>query len=317
MKTQPHEVLDLVRNSSRILITTPLLPETLEAVKQASRQFPDRVLCVADSAFEGSLEDLAGFEHLQGLEIRLFEATSFDVLGGFHELRTLVIEPTRSAKPSLAVLAHCPNIEELEVDGHAKGLDSLATLRHLRLLRLLRSRTKTLDFLTDHPSLERMELLYSSVRDLSPLKTTPLLTRLMLERVRGLTAKDLGTLAGKPFQLLGLESMPHVEDLEALGPAPIEHLSLDNVRNLRTLVSLRQWPELAMLGLRDANPRDGSLVEVMRNPALQHVAITATLSTDELAALRSTFTGESFWYRGGYVIGTDQPRNTIASRLDV
>ena len=310
----PDKALKRVRDQPRIQIGGPLPPEYLDALKAASRQYPDKELHVYGNAFGGNLEVLAGFEHVHNLLIDVFEATAFDVLAGFGELRRLGIGATRSTKPSMAFLVNCPKIERVWLQGKNKGLDALGALQRLVELRLENLKAKSLSFLAGHPSLERLEILYASTTDLGPLGEMPRLRRLWVARIRGLTSDDLAPLSGSTLDMLALNDAPKIEDLAPLGRPNVRHLSLDNAPNLRTLAPLCGWPSLEVLGLRNAVPRDGSLVEVARMPTLRHLAIAAPVVANELRAIQAVFQGESIWYRGEYLWGSDRPMDIIAER---
>jgi hypothetical protein len=313
---RPEEVLGVLRNSDTVSILEPLSPNQLSALKEASQQFPEVRLYIKN-AFGGNLEELAGFEHLRSLAIDEIDAKSFEVLTGFTELRKLEIYPTRSVVPSIASIANCRKLKKLKIQGHGKGLETIASLKGLVELRLLNLKTKSLEPLTDHPTIERLEILYASTRILAPLATMDRLRRLLLSHIRGLEAMDLEPLSSNRLDMFSLSDEPHVEDLDSLGCANIGHLSLDNLRSLRTLRSLRFWPQLTTLGLRGAHPDDGSLVEVATNPSLRHLAIAMVLPREELRQIQIGFEGVSLSYRGEYLWGVDEPSDIIASRIDL
>ncbi|MGD0881557.1 MAG: hypothetical protein ABSB09_08320 [Acidimicrobiales bacterium] len=311
---KPAEALGRVRYADRIQISHPLPSDYLEALKEASRQFPQKELHVYGSAFSGSLEGLIGFEHVENLTVDLYEATSFDVLSGFTSLRRLGIGTTRSATPSVAFLSNCLSLEDVWLQGKGKGLDAVSSLDHLKVLRLQNLRAHSLEFLAGHPSIERLELLYSSARDFSSLATMEQLRRLWICRIRGLTGTDLTPLSDSPFDMLALNDAGGIEDLSALGGIDIRHLSLTNLPQLQTLGSLRHWPHLELLGIHNAHPSDDSLAEVAANPALSHLAIADKLPHSQLRAIQASFNGESLWYRGDYLWGSDRPEDIIVTR---
>lgn len=311
------DAFDLVRRASRIQIGQPLPASYLDAVKIASRNFPDRGLTVFGDSFSGDLEGLRGFEHIRDLIVLLQGATSFEVLSGFTRLRSLVIGRTRSTRPSMDFLANCAELEDVELEGSNRGLGAVTVLRRLKTLRLRNLRAKSLEFLDHQPSIERLEILYASTTDLAPLSTMKSLRRLWAGRVRGLQSEHLGPLAAVTLDMLALNDAPQLESLEALNQPHVRHLSLDNLSSLRTLQSLQDWPALEVVGVRNSRPSDGSLIDVVRNPSLKHLAIAGRLPQDELRTIQREFDGYSLWYQGEYLFGTDHPRDIIAERTDL
>ena len=145
----PKTAFDFVRHLETIQISAPLSESDLAELQEASRHYPEKPLSVSGhDDFEGDLEWLRGFEHVQNLFIHVYEATSFEVLSGFINLRRLDLGRTRSAKPSLAFLANCPELEEAKLQGANRGLEAVASLDRLRLLRLLNLKVRSLDFLS-------------------------------------------------------------------------------------------------------------------------------------------------------------------------
>jgi hypothetical protein len=116
----------------------------------------------------------------------------------------LTIGQTKSKKPSLDFVADMPHLQTMWVEGQSKGFEVIANLWELRTLRMRVCKQRTFGFLSNHPALERLEVLYSSVRDLQPLATVPLLSRMWLCRFRGLANDDLVPLATKSLGMLSL-----------------------------------------------------------------------------------------------------------------
>jgi hypothetical protein len=314
---RPEEAIDFVRQAGRIQIGYPLPAEHLEALKVAARQSPEKGLTVSGEAFTGSLEGLIGFEHVRDLIILLPGATSFEVLSRFTELRRLIVGETRSTRPSFEFLAHCAQLEDADLEGANRGLGAITVLRRLKTLRLTKLKAMSLEFLAQHPSISRLELLHAGVSDLEPLSTMLCLRRLWIGRLRGLKAKDLGPLRFGHLEMLAVNDAAQVESLETLKDPEISHLSLDNLRRLVTLSDLRHWPCLEVLGVRNARPTDGSLVEAAQNPNLKHLAIAGALPHEEIRSIQRVFCGHSLWYQGEYLFGTDRPPDIIAGRTDL
>jgi hypothetical protein len=223
---------------------------------------------------------------------------------------------TKSKKPSIDFLKHCPRLGYAYIEGHAKGFESIASLNELNELRLRTSPLRTLETLHGHASIERLEILYASTRDLSPLASMPLLRRAWLSRIRGLDSDDLAGLAGKAFEMLALNDQPHVTDLSPLGSPETWQLSLDNLSSLESLEPLTTWPYLERLGLYKCPPADGRYGLLANCPRLRQLAIHAPkMAATELDALMANFRGDSL--SGDQLIGDPPPERLFVQRSDL
>jgi hypothetical protein len=312
----PQQISQLLEQSTRIEVAEPLSVKAWDQLREATKLDPEKALHIyGDNSLDPSLNRLAGFEHLRHLSIHVSTVTSFEELGTFSALQTLALGDTKAKDSSLGFIRGCKSLQEAWIEGHSKDISALTDVSSLRVLRLRALRVKDFEFMRNLP-VERVEILYSKVRDLRPLAFAPKLSRLWLGRIRGLTGSDLAPLRAKPLGLFALNDQPGVQDLSYLGAPDIVHLSLDNLSHIESLEHLRAWPVLTMLGLRKSVPSDGSLIEVAKNAMLRHIAIATTISDAELKAITAVFEGDSLSYRGGMIRG-ERPLGIIASRLDL
>ena len=303
-ETDPDSIEPAVataRRPLRLQFDTPLPDDVLAATAEVLRRHPDVQLRAYGRDLDPGLSWLTGFEHVEHLSIELWDATSFDVLGGFTNLRSLGLGETKSRRPSLSFLRQLEHLDDLWLEAHDKDFDAIGDVASLRRLALRVPRTKTLDPLRGHPSIEVFEMDFGGIRDLSPLADLPGLRALQLYQLRKLHTNDLeplGELAS--LEVLSLGALRNVENLRALarGPAAtLRLLLLERLTGLTTLADLTACAMLEELGLYDTRPADGRLDVLLECPRLNRLVADGTYPDEHVQALSTGFTGETLVLR--------------------
>jgi hypothetical protein len=297
------------RRRVRLQFDEPLSDDVLRAAAESLDRRPDVMLRAYGRRVDPGLGWLSGFEHIEHLSIELWEATSFERLGGFTNLRSLGLGQTRSARPSLAFLRTLQQLEDLWVEGHEKGSATIGALSSLRRLALRVPRMRSLDYLRGHPRLEIFEMTFGGIRDLSPLAEMPALRALELYQVRKLDSEDLDAVgACRSLIVLSLGALRNVHSLRALAQGPADTLrllTLERLTGLATLAELAACRRLEQLGLYDARPGDRRLDVLPLCPRLNRLVVADPYPADQVAALRAGFEGDTLVLHGDGTVRGD------------
>jgi hypothetical protein len=305
----------------RLQFDEPLPVDVLAAAAYAIGRHPETLLRAYGRRIDPSLHWLSGFEHVEHLSIELWEVTSFDVLGGFTNLRSLRLGQTRSARPSLSVLGGLDQLEDLWVERHSNGAEWIGTLPSLQRLALRTPRMKSLDSLRGHPRLEIFEMDFGGIRDLAPLAELPALKALQLYQVRKLDTGDLDALGEcRSLVVVSLGALRNVHSLRALARGPAETLRLlllERLSGLATLADLGSCTRLEQLGLHETRPADRRLDVLLACPRLNRLVVGDAYPAEQIDAVRAGFTGDTLVLRGGGVVRGDMRDVAVRWRAPV
>ena len=139
----PDDIFRIVEGPTHIVVNDMWSEDLLNALRDATALFPEKRVLFNFDSLDPDLATLKGFEHLQHLAIKVRAVTSFDLLAEFTQLRNLELGDTKTNKPSLSFVENCSNLEEIWIEGHAKGFESLPRLSKLKTLRLRTSRVRS------------------------------------------------------------------------------------------------------------------------------------------------------------------------------
>lgn len=209
------------------------------------RHLPEMRSLAADCLMRIENEDEIGkLPKLERLSFGVFELDRPDFLHSLDlgRLTRLTLTETRKRNIDLAALSGCRSLEELYINGHAKGIGTIADLPVLRKLTLSAyAKRNGLDFVEAMPSLIDLTLVLGGRQNLDDLASATLET-LQVLRVRGV--ETLGDLARFPaLTALKIEDQLQITDLD-LGGANLERLWLFNCKNLATLHGLDRQQRL-------------------------------------------------------------------------
>lgn len=277
-------------SSAHAALELPLPEATITAAAAALKHRPEVRLIVGGRVWDRpglSLDWLEEFPHLRSLGVSVYDALDLSPIRHLHDLRRLHVGETKRRSLSLAFLSETPRIEELSIDGTGgRDFDAVATLDRLRIFTLRAARTKTLDPLRGHPTLEGVTVTLGGIRDLTPLATIPNLRALDLWGIRLLDTDDFDAI-GDCHKLGGLSlgALGHIRNLAALarGPAKtLRFLMLENMKGLETLSHLAECKRLEEVFWTDVRPSDGQLDIVA---ALPPDRVHFRMRTEEYLAL--------------------------------
>lgn len=291
----------------RLQFNEPLPDALLAAVSDTLRRHPDVELRAYGLEVDPNLGWLSGLEHIERLALELWHATSFDVLAGFRNLRSLVIGETASKRPSLAFLRELPELEVLSLEGHDKDFDAVGDVRSLRRLHLRVPRVKTLEALRGHEGLEVLTIDFGGIRDLDPLAELPCLRGLELFQMRGLDHEDLAPLGDcAALEAISLGALRNVESLRVLAGRPratLRFLILERLSGLASLGELGELERIEQLGLYESRPEDRRVDVLLRCATLRQLVVADVYPKEQFERLRKEFTGDVLILRGEAVRG--------------
>jgi hypothetical protein len=295
------------RRPLRLQFDQPLPASVLSAAADVLAAHPDVGLRAYGRIVDPTLSWLAGLEHVQHVALDLWHATSFDALSGFTNLRSLSLGATESKHPSLAFLTGLPRLEFLSIEAHDKDFDAVGDVHTLRRFHLRVPRTKSLEALRGHPTLDEFKMTFGGIRDLDPLAKIPTLRGLALYQVRTLDTEDLDILGDFPrLEALSLGALRNVHNLAMLGRGPsatLRFLILEKLTGLTTLADLGQCASLEQLGLYDSRPQDSRLDVLLPCKNLRHLVVGDVYPPDQLEAVAARIAGETLVYRGKEIRG--------------
>ncbi|HEY1680013.1 MAG TPA: hypothetical protein VGF98_00025 [Candidatus Tumulicola sp.] len=167
------------------------------------------------------LEFLRYFPNIRNLYIDLWELIDISGLRYIRSLESFSLGETKTKRHSLRFLEMFPNIRELSLEGHVKGIDAIRSLQKLECLRL---RCVTL------PDTSILE-------PLQDLRT--------LELVLGGTVRLQGLCKLSKLRHLELTMIRKLDDVNVIGELRnVETLHLQGLRNVTELPSLRNLTRL-------------------------------------------------------------------------
>ncbi|UTV60513.1 hypothetical protein [Burkholderia arboris] len=209
------------------------------------RQLPETrdlsVDCLTEIVHEEEIGRLPG---LKRLGFGVFNLNRPDFLDTIElgRLERLMLSENEKRNIDLSPLAKCGSLTELFVQGHAKGIDAIASLPGLRKLTLsCYAKKYPLGFIQASPGLKEMTLLLGGRDNLDDL-SSPTIELLQVLRVRGLST--MGDLSRLPsLSALRIEDQLQLSTLDLSG-ARLERLSLFNCKKLATLVGLDEQDRL-------------------------------------------------------------------------
>lgn len=251
--------------------------------------------CLARIANE---DEIGKLPKLERLSLGVFELDRPDFLNSLDlaRLTRLSLSETRKRNIDLAPLAGCRALEELLVNGHAKGIAAIAGLPALRKLTLSAfAKRNGLDFVAGIPALADLTLILGGRPALDDLASATLET-LQILRVRGV--ETLGDLARLPaLTALRIEDQLQIAELD-LGGANLERLWLYNCKNLAALHGLDRQQRLReffasrvaldMDGLRDRQwPASATSVQLFTGKKTWNDAAEAALAARGLGGKRA------------------------------
>lgn len=271
------------------------LPEHLyRAIGALVERWPEvEVYAYGDA--EASLAWLRHMPRLEHLTLNSYRLERFDALAEVPGLRSLSLPETLKSRPSLGVLAHLPELEELRIEGHARDFEAVRELPKLRSLYLYASRVAGLEAIAGATRLELLSLSYGRIHDFASLRGLPTLRGLAIWQTRGMTAEDLSALAELPaLEALDLGAMRGVDSLAPLRGRPastLRYLLMEGMAGLGDYADIAELHALEEIGVWGKGPVITDVGPLLAAPGLQAVVLEPPLPEDQAIRLVSGFRG--------------------------
>jgi hypothetical protein len=249
-------------------------------------------------AYGGAEPSLAWLRHMPKLEhlsLNSYRVEGFDALADVPGLRSLGLRETLGPRPSISVLAKLPELEDLSIEGHARGFEAVAELPKLRYLSLYASRVSRLDAIAGATRLEFLSLSYGKVHDFTPLIGLPALRGLAIWQTRGMTTANLSGLAELPaLEALDLGAMRTVDSLAPLRGRPastLRYLLMEGMAGLRDYADIAELRALEEIGVWGKGPVITDVSPLLTAPNLQAIVMEPPLPEDQATRLVNRFRG--------------------------
>jgi len=248
------------------------------------------------------IEVLSERPNLSELTLGILDLQSFEFLSEIvPTLRLLSLEDTFSKRPSLAPISRFTDLQELRVEGHNKGIESIAALTRLQTLTLRSTSTQTVDFLRSLNVLRELSFELGGTKSFDALEHLSGLASLTIEMVRGLAdlsfVSRLHSLEGLSlYALRNVTELPSFAELEKLTA-----IGLENMRGLTDMTSLRNAPALQRFVHVNASATTLEMhIPLLENPALKLVRVgfgsdKRNKQFDEMAQAHGKLTGDE-WF---------------------
>lgn len=198
------------------------------------------------------VEALADLEHLRSVFVGIYELDAPDLLDLFDpaKIERLWLEDNSRRNVDLSRLAEFGRLREMLIEGHIRGIASVAEMGALEEL-WLRSipKKQSLGFLAALPSMRFLQLILGGRESIEEVSSETLRT-LQITRVRGFASfPDLS--AFPALERLEIEDQARLESVR-IRPEGHDHLGrlwFSNCKNLASLDGLQHLRRLGELGL--------------------------------------------------------------------
>lgn len=181
---------------------------------------------------------------LERLSFGVFEFDNPNFLdkAPLEQLTHLSLSENRKRNFNLASIGRCGNLCNLFVQGHTKGISTLAKapqLEHVRLSSI--PKRQDLSFVNDIQKLKSLEVLLGGRQTIDEIHH-PTLEELRIVRVRGL--ETLGSLVRFPaLRVLQIEDQLQMREISVLG-SQLHELCALNCKNLEQIIGLSELDKL-------------------------------------------------------------------------
>lgn len=228
-----------------VTIGQPLGSAELEQVASLLRDRPDVTLRFHTRASRG-LELLGHFPWLRRLSLDIWELEDIAGFSHLQHLEVLHVGKTRK-RISLRFLDAMPRLYHLSLDAHTKDIAVVGALSGLTTLVLRGITLPDLSILTSLPALTTFSLLLGGTTNLAHLAELPRLETLSLMRISKLA--DLSILPKMAsLRILNLDWMRNVTSLPNLAPlAHLEDVTLETMKGLTEISAVAAAPALRLL----------------------------------------------------------------------
>ncbi|GAA2751875.1 hypothetical protein [Amnibacterium kyonggiense] len=282
------------RSPATVQFAQSLPDELYRSIGALVERRPDTGIRAYDGA-DGSLSWLRHMPAAAHLSIELAHAERFDPLEDVPQLLTLSLGGTLGASGSLGVLTKLEKLQELALEGHAKGFDAVAALPQLRSLSLYASRVPSLEPLRGAVRLELLNLSFGRVRDFSAIANLPSLRGVAIWQTKGMTAGNLAGIGELPaLEALDLGAMRTVESLDFLrgrAAGSLRYLLLEGMAGLTDWNAVEHLSVLEELGVWGKAPIEADVGPLLAAPRLDVLVFEQTVREEQAVRLTKDFRG--------------------------
>jgi len=237
--------------------------------------------CLNDVASIESIGELHNLEHLS-VGVELLE--SFEFLNSVtSKLKSLTLGSTISSKPSLSVIPRFSELRELNISGHMKGLDLLATVPSLEKLSFSCLKSPNIEFLSELPRLWSLSFLLGGSEDLSAISRVKGLKDLELTRIRRL--HDISFISRCiELQRLVLDQLRQVEHLPDMVPlTKLRRLTVADLKGLKSFDPLGSAPALEVFSGSSCGLKPEQFRTALSSPSMRLATVYFSSQKDERA----------------------------------
>ncbi len=252
-----------------------------------------------------NMDALKHLHNLEELGIGISELKNFDCLFDIHpNLKKLYVSQTNSKSLHLDFLPRFTQLEYLYIEGHQKGIEVIAQLKHLKELVLRSVSLNHVSFLNGLEQLWSLDLKLGGLKDPASIAQLMQLKYLELWQVRGIS--DLSFISEMPhLQNLFLQSLAQVKQLpDFSNNKALRRIYLENLKGLEDVSSLKTARQLeTFIYVMAMNQEPENFLSVFENPSV--VSVMGRFGSDkknnrfELLAKqfnKRLYNGEAFHY---------------------
>jgi hypothetical protein len=196
------------------------------------------------------------------------------------KIESLTIDVEQSKQKSVACLEHFPFLKQLCVGGHARDIETIASLKSLRELCFLRVTVPDFRFLAGLKSLKLFDMRFGGCKAFDTLAAATRLIGLNLLRLPTLTSLDF-VRAMPDLQLIQLDSCKGITRLPDFSNNPkLRKLVLETMNGLVLLKGIetaRGLEQLVVMEAKELPPRE--FEHAVRAPAIKKILAGIGLTT--------------------------------------
>lgn len=222
--------------------------QTWETLNEFYKQYPDirlRVLWyeTQDLSFYKEIPNIRKFS------IASFNTKDYSALLSNTKLTHFGIEETKSTAVDLSFIKEFKDLESLYIDGMKKGLENVKHLKKLKVLTFRGVKMDNLDFLSESNSLEELNLLFGSYKNLESITKLKQLKSIEFSRVRQIPNFDfLNSLENlEKIEFEGMSKMEEIPNLSKL--TKLKSIHIHNNLRLQNIKSIGEIQNLKLLQL--------------------------------------------------------------------
>jgi hypothetical protein len=228
----------------------------------------------ADSIMQAiNIESVAEMENLESLGIGIYNLTDFQFLNSVSiNLKKIMIERTKSKKPSLSHLRRFENLRDIYLEGQQKDIEVLSELPNIEKLVLRSISTPDVSYIRNKQKLWSLAIKLGGISDLRLISEMQNIKYLELWQIRGLS--DINFIQNLcSLQYLFLQNLRNITALPRFSRLlKLRRLYLENLENLQDISSLDNVPALQeFIHCEVINQKPEDYLPLLQNKKLKRV----------------------------------------------